>query len=579
MTIKGFYNSTQGWKIKLTALPFIIFAITATMAIGTTAILWTQHSKDKLLILTNEDQLGSTAAILFDMRLNEYKRLVSDYSFWDEMVSFTNDQNKEWRKQNLDILIQTYNASAAAVLNRHDSIIYFATDSLFTFPQYSIIKPWVIKEIKNHKVYQTFIVQKNQLIEITGATIHPTADEKRKTKPSGILVVCKIWDQSVINIFSKAIAGQVELRHNPLNSNITHAQITYNYPIKGENNQTLAYLTLTKSIKGITENKDITNYIAIATLILAIISTLMLLMIIRRMITKPLILLGEIMSEKDAGKTQSLKNYGAQFLYLGELIDAYIKQREQLNKALEKATESDRLKSAFLANMSHEIRTPLNGILGFSQLVCNPTLSNEKRQLFQHTITKCGKDLLKIINDVLDISKIESGQVTVTNSWFSVMDLLLELETTYPIILKQYKKEYLKIRFQRPETDIFVCLDKPKVKQVLINLINNAIKYTHEGSVDVRYKLDEGTIYFEVKDTGEGIPIEEQSKLFQRFTQINSPNVRQSGVGLGLAIAKGLTAIQNGTIELKSELGKGSSFLVAFPICLPSTKSAPLLQN
>jgi signal transduction histidine kinase len=253
---------------------------------------------------------------------------------------------------------------------------------------------------------------------------------------------------------------------------------------------------------------------------------------------------------------------------LGEIIDAYMRQSEELKIALDKAKESDRLKSAFLSNMSHEIRTPLNGIIGFSQLVCRPNISDEKRASFQKTIARCGEDLIKIISDILDISKIELRQIKITPTWFSVFELFEELETFYPIILADHQKEHLKIIFITPAHDTNIFLDKAKIKQSLINLITNAIKYTNEGSIEVSFRIKERVIIFEVKDTGPGIRPEDQKMLFQLFSQIKNDNTKLHGAGLGLAIAKGLTSLQNGTIKFKSEMGKGTTFRISIPLNL-----------
>ena len=567
------------WTNRLTALPIIIFAITATMAIGTLAILWAQRTKDTLLITTNENQLGSTAAILFDMRHKEYRQLIYDYSFWDELVAFTNKPNKEWAAQNLDSYVDTYNASATIVLNKENKIIYCSKAKAFHLNLQEATNQNIINQIKKQKVYQTFIKADNHIVEISGATIHPTADKNRLSKPSGILIACKIWDQSVLNTFEKAISGRVEFRNTPLKSDLKKAEITYNYRIIGEKNKTITYLTLSKSIKEITDTKNLTHYIAISTLILAIIATILLSLIIRQLISKPLAILGEIISKKDANKIENLKNYGTQFYYLGELMDAYIKQNKELISALAKATESDRLKSAFLANISHEIRTPLNGIIGFSQLICNTNISNEKREAFKTTIIQCCQDLLKLIHDILDISKIESGQTKPSYSRFSIADLFKEMESFYPITLNQYKKEHLSLTFSIPNPDITVWLDRCKVKQILTNIINNAIENTVKGRIEVLYKINEGSICFLVKDTGTGIPKDEQKKIFQSFTQGSRANSAHRGVGLGLAIAKGLTGVQKGTIRLKSELGKGSTFAVSFPTSIAPVEKLQIQPN
>lgn len=552
--------------MSLKAFPTTILALTVTMTIGALVILWAQRTKDNLLISTNEVQLGRTASILFEMRHNEYKRLVYDYSFWDELYTFTSKPSPEWAKNNLTAYIHTYKASATYIFNKKNELVYFASDSVFSKLPRNIINKQLIGQIYKHKLFQTFIISNSTIIEVSGATIHKTNDEHRVGVPSGVIIACKIWDQTVLDIFKKAIIGDVEFTQRPLRSDLAKAQIRYNLPIIDQQGKTTAFLTLTKSLKGITEARSITTVVAHITLALALITTIILLIIIKRLIGRPLTLLGEIISNKDLEKIENLKKYGTQFRYLGEIIDAYIRQGEELQIALEKAKESDRLKSAFLSNMSHEIRTPLNGIIGFSQLICRPNITEAKRENFQKTIAHCGDDLIKIINDILDISKIELGQVRIQPTWFSAFELFEELEDIYPVILADFQKEQLKIVFKTPEHDVRIYLDKSKVKQTLTNLINNAVKYTSEGGIEISFKIRERAITFEVRDTGPGIRPEDQRLLFQLFSQLNNDNTKLHGVGLGLAIAKGLTSLQNGAITLKSELGKGSTFSITIPL-------------
>lgn len=563
-----YLNRWKKWKISIKALPIAILVLTLTMSIGALIILWSQRIKDNLIVSTNETQLGRTATILFEMRHNEYRRLVYDYSFWDELYEYSSRPSSEWAKNNLDAYINSYKVNATYVFNRNNELVYFASDSLFSKLPKEIIDNKILKSISKEKLTQTFINYNNTLVEITGATIHKTSDEQRSGTPNGILIACKIWDNNILEIFSNAILGEAEFTQVPLKSDLQHAQIRYNLPVKNLEGKTITYLTLTKSIKGITEARSLTTNIAYLTLALALIATIILFVIIRRLIGRPLNLLAQIISTKDPHQIENLKHYGTQFRDLGEIIDAYMRQSEELKIALDKAKESDRLKSAFLSNMSHEIRTPLNGIIGFSQLVCRPNISDEKRASFQKTIARCGEDLIKIISDILDISKIELRQIKITPTWFSVFELFEELETFYPIILADHQKEHLKIIFITPAHDTNIFLDKAKIKQSLINLITNAIKYTNEGSIEVSFRIKERVIIFEVKDTGPGIRPEDQKMLFQLFSQIKNDNTKLHGAGLGLAIAKGLTSLQNGTIKFKSEMGKGTTFRISIPLNL-----------
>ncbi len=243
-----------------------------------------------------------------------------------------------------------------------------------------------------------------------------------------------------------------------------------------------------------------------------------------------------------------------------------IKSDEEVKQALEKAEESDRLKSAFLANMSHEIRTPLNSIIGFSELLADSFFEEELRNEFiQHIITS-GNQLLNIISDIVDISKIESGEIVIRKTELPAKKLLDEIRALH--ILKVESK-LLHFRFAYPEniTEITILADKERLHQVFNNLISNALKFTSEGYIEVGCRPRGEMVEFYVKDTGIGIDPKFHTKVFERFRQVETAFTRKfGGNGLGLAITKNLIELMGGEIWLESELGVGSTFFFTIPM-------------
>lgn len=241
----------------------------------------------------------------------------------------------------------------------------------------------------------------------------------------------------------------------------------------------------------------------------------------------------------------------------------------QLVIAKEKAEESDRLKTAFLQNMSHEIRTPMNAIMGFSGLMMNHHYDRQKMEQFAGIINQRCHDLLDIINDILDIAKIESGQLNVNIDECKIDELLAELSSFFTFYQNRSGKHHIELQFNRNGTpdNFTINTDKVKLKQILINLLSNAIKFTNEGSITAGYKTDEDNhLVFYVSDTGIGIPPEKQSFIFDRFAQLdNFPTRNTGGTGLGLPIAKGLVNLLGGEISVASEPGKGSVFSFTIP--------------
>lgn len=243
-----------------------------------------------------------------------------------------------------------------------------------------------------------------------------------------------------------------------------------------------------------------------------------------------------------------------------------IKSETEIKRAWEKAEESDRLKSAFLANMSHEVRTPLNSIIGFSELLVDSDYDgNQKDEFVQHIITS-GSQLLNIISDIMDISKIESGEIVIRKSEIPVKAFFAEVKSFH--VLKVQEK-LLQFLFDIPEEikGHIVYADKDRLHQVFNNLIGNALKFTSEGYIRVGCGSLGEKIEFYVKDTGIGIAPEYHEKVFDRFRQVETSYHRKvGGNGLGLAISKNLVELMGGVIRVESELGNGSTFYFTIPV-------------
>jgi PAS domain S-box-containing protein len=240
----------------------------------------------------------------------------------------------------------------------------------------------------------------------------------------------------------------------------------------------------------------------------------------------------------------------------------------QLKLAKEKAEESDKLKSAFLANMSHEIRTPMNAILGFANLLKSKKIDKKRKETFIDIINAKSRQLLQIISDIIDISKIEADQITIINKNFSLNELIDQL-TLYFKTLKKHDNKPIEINlhYGLPMEKSYIHSDNVRIEQILTNLLSNAYKFTEKGSIDIGYEIEDfKNIIFYVKDTGIGLTELEQSVIFDRFRQVSASfNRLYSGTGLGLSISKGLVDKLKGTIWVESEINKGSTFYFKIP--------------
>jgi signal transduction histidine kinase len=237
----------------------------------------------------------------------------------------------------------------------------------------------------------------------------------------------------------------------------------------------------------------------------------------------------------------------------------------QLENAMERATESDRLKTAFLNNLSHEIRTPLNAIVGFSTLLGEPGQVPGSRMEFMDIITHSSDHLLEIIDDVLEISKIETGSVRIIKKEVNLNQLMQRVYDRFkPAALE--KNVTLRYNEAPQGRDVIITTDGYKLFQSVTNLMSNAVKFTFEGKVEFGFLIKSGVIEFYVIDTGIGIGTEHQPHIFKPFYQAESSSIkRYEGTGLGLSIAKAYIELLGGTIWFNSDYGKGSVFCFSIP--------------
>ncbi|PKP21823.1 MAG: hybrid sensor histidine kinase/response regulator, partial [Bacteroidetes bacterium HGW-Bacteroidetes-20] len=248
------------------------------------------------------------------------------------------------------------------------------------------------------------------------------------------------------------------------------------------------------------------------------------------------------------------------------------------------AEESDRLKSAFLANMSHEIRTPMNGILGFAELLKEPDLSGEQLETYIKIIEKSGIRMLNIINDIVDISKIEAGLMKLHISETNINE---QIEYIYTFFKPEVESKGLKFTFSNTllDKEAIINTDREKVYAILTNLVKNAIKYTLHGSIELGYELieksdGESMLKFFVADTGIGIPKDKQNAIFERFIQADiSDSKALEGAGLGLSITKAYVEMLGGEIWIESEEDMGSKFYFSLPYTTESKEKIKIEED
>ncbi|MDF1550954.1 MAG: response regulator, partial [Bacteroidales bacterium] len=263
-------------------------------------------------------------------------------------------------------------------------------------------------------------------------------------------------------------------------------------------------------------------------------------------------------------------------------ISERIRFEQILKEAKLKAEESDKLKSAFLANMSHEIRTPMNAILGFANLLKRNQLKTEVKKEYIDHILQSGEGLLKLINDIVDISKIESNQLNIENGPVHLNEMLDQLYNRYEELLLLKNRVDIKLIIEKalPDPNFMVFADAFRLQQVLSNLINNSIKFTYDGTIQFGYKIANSELKFFVEDEGVGVPFEKKDIIFKRFGKLDDPEkMNKSGTGLGLSISKSLVNLMGGKIWLDSGLAGCTRFCFTIPLKISNLDESKIQKN
>lgn len=516
---------------------------------------------------TTRSQLNQSIGLFIDIKEAVLKNTLQDYTFWDEMVDFVNKPDTVWAELNLDPALSTFKFHAFWIFDTTGTKVYSFHDEDYPNLKDLPLSAEIFKDLYKKRYIHTHIFSEGRVIEFLGSTIHPTNDPDKLTSPKGYLFFARVWTNKFIKEFSEVTATQIDVSGQITKTVQKDNSFIYiNKPLKTFENKTAAFINIKQEISAFSVFQRFSNILII---ILIFCSGLILFTILyasTRYVNKPLQIIEIALANDNPENIDKLKNYSDEFSAIGKLITKFIEQKKELVIAKNRAEESERLKSAFFANVSHEIRSPLNGIVGFSDLIANTNLDKEKTQRFAKYINKGSMDLLRILNDILDFSRIEAKQLEIIPSIFNIHQIFEELEEKYEI---HGDNTEIKVAFHRGP-DIEMNTDSLRLKQILINLIDNAIKFTSKGVIEIGYEVFNKEIEFYVKDMGVGIPEDKIEIIFDRFRQINETSTRRhGGSGLGLAICKGLVTLMNGDVWVASKEGQGSTFYIRLPLNVP----------
>ena len=521
--------------------------------------------QEKHVYKSTMTQYDNEVKSLFELSSSRSKTTIEDITFWDDLVRFTNTKDTVWFNKYIITEFESYEVDYIGIYDiKKEFISNINTNKL-------AVKDFIPKEIMtnlNRTKYVKFYMKVPEgIVEIYGATIHPSNDPKKnKSKPSGYFFMAKLMDAAYFANLEKISSSKVLLLDKNEIVNDEKDIIVSSLNLLDSNYTTVSRLLFKRPFNlNYRNTKDILTIIIIA----SIFNILIYLYYSKRWVYRPLELITDILESGNKKSINDLKLASGEFGHIGELFEENEIQKKQLEIAKEKAEESDKLKSTFLANLSHEIRTPMNAIVGFSDLLNNINLTDEEKNNYLKIIINSGNGLVSIIEDLIEMSRIDANQISPKIKGVNIDLCMKELyETTKVTIPKEKEIDFHILENEIPLANN-ILTDETKLRQILTNLITNAIKFTDKGFIKFGYKLNEkeGTLDFVVKDSGMGIDQKNLKEIFNRFHRIEDDfSIELSGLGLGLSITKAYVEMLGGKISVDSVLYEGSVFSFTIPL-------------
>lgn len=525
-------------------------------------LVYYSHRLQQQTYKSSADQLERELNSLLELNSDFNLTLINEVTYWDELITFINKKDITWFNTSIAYLVDTNRADFICAYNINKEFITKVSSTKIR--SYGFIEDEIFTQLKKDKLIKFYTKVPEGILEVFGSTIHASNDPyKNKTPLQGYFFMVKLIDAKYFNDLENISGTKIEFLNPNLNRNkhdIFYNKIIKNY--KGEKIATISFKRINKV------DFSTTQYILLIMFISFLISILIFFYYAKKWSKTPIKLIKEVLQTESITSINALKNIKGEFRYIGKLFEENSIQKLELQKTKEKAVESDTLKSAFLMNISHEIRTPLNAIVGFSDLLINSESTEVEKKEYVDNIKMGGENLVAIIDDLVEMSKIDSNLITPNYSSVNLHQFL-----THTFIAIQQDKNLekgLELKFivpeNKPEKDIFT--DVTKLYQIITNLLTNAVKFTNEGFIYFEYKIDNNTnwLHFSVKDSGIGISEENQKLIFKRFSRIqNVSKTDNKGLGLGLAISKSYVQMLGGTIKVDSKLGFGSTFEFSIP--------------
>ncbi len=510
-------------------------------------------------------QYQSQVTQLLELNAKPFSVYINNDTNWDEFEAFIKKKDTAWYNQIIAKEIEIYKADYMVAYNAQKE---FVTHTLTPKFNSKLSIPKEAMTVLDQKGLSRFYLKTMRgVAEVFGASVHPSFDlHKNKTPSSGYFFVVRLIDDGYLTSLETLTGSKIIFQNQctlPVNNNNI---IAAGIPLADYNGASIGCLVFEREFAVYFENTTRILYLIIFAFL---INLLLSLVLTRNWVYRPLQLIRNVLEKGDKKSIKELKSTTGEFRYIGNLFEENNRHKKELVNAKIKAEESDQLKSSFLANLSHEIRTPMNAINGFTDLLMTTQPKENEKLEYLQVIDKSGKNLVSIIDDLIEMSKIDSNQVTPNYSSINLDNCVHELYESIKITIPKTKQLKLQIKETLTPPRRNIITDETKLKQILTNLITNGIKYTEHGLVSFGYEIDEAgqKICFVIEDTGLGITPENQKYIFDRFKRVDTDlAIREGGLGLGLAITKAYVEILQGHISLTSTLGKGSIFSFTIPL-------------
>ncbi len=546
----------------------ILLAMIALMLIAfivSVVALRINKKRENLIVDFNQKALEITRNEVVKDQESKLYRIIYDYTYWDEFVNFIQNPDEEWAEENISTILSSFDLDGLWMIDLNQKVLY--SNFGIQLEGYVFEKD-LLSDLHEKRFVNFYDFIDDELFLFYGATIHPTSDADRLTDPFGYFFLVKKWDEELIdNIQKISDCNLLHFTGHRFDSlHVSKDAIISIQPLYSWKDEQSGSLVFIRTLPLIKLNRQLSNQMQLLISISVLGMILIIILLLNRLVSRPLKLVSEIIEKEDVTKIDQLKKSSSDFERIGNLIEKFVEQKKELEQTIYLAQASDRIKTAFLNNISHEVRTPLNGIVGATLLISDPSTSLPEREELSELIQISTERLLRTITEYMDISLLNSESMPIYISGFKVRDLTRPLcvEFTKSCQLKGITFEF---NIEGLSEDIKLKTDKDLLGKVLHHLLDNAVKFTSEGSVSMSVNRISGSIEFSVKDTGIGIEEKFHNQIFVHFQQEDSTNVRRhDGSGLGLAISKKICDLLGAKISFDSEKGKGTIFKIVIPL-------------